>query len=204
MKKDYSNKFNLMVIDPPWSYTEFGTASAEKHYGLMSQEDINQLPIRSVMHPKNGMILVWATGPKLHYAIESIQKWGLHYRGVAFVWTKTRKSDGAIINGQGVPPTFTKPSTEFVLLATVKKSGRPLKLKKFNSPQVIPAPRGAHSKKPECVMETIRETLDDWDSLKKIEVFGREAREGWTVVGNQSPDTFGEDVAVSLSRLGQK
>ena len=106
-------KFDLIYIDPPWPHTNFGSASASKHYSLMSQPDICSLNIKSILN-KNAMVLVWATGPRLDLAFEAIKAWGLHYRGLSFIWVKTRK-DGAIIHGQGVQPTFTKPTTEVVL-----------------------------------------------------------------------------------------
>lgn len=189
-------KYDLIYIDPPWSY--FGDpnkmGAAGKHYSLMSQVDICAMDLKSILN-KNAMVLVWATGPRLHFAIEAIKAWGLHYRGVAFVWVKT-KQDKTIINGQGVPPTFTKPTSEYVLCATTCKNGRPLKLKKFNTPQIILAPRKGHSTKPEEVRQQIDLTLGT--GIDRLEIFARTLVPQWDVVGNA---VCNEDVAVSIGKL---
>jgi len=188
-------KYDLILIDPPWSYTVFGTAGASKHYSLMSQADICALNIKSILK-KNAMVLVWATGPRLDYAMEAIKAWGLHYRGIAFVWVKTRKGDNGIISGQGVPPTFTKPTSEIVLCATTKKSGRPVKLQKFNTPQVILAPRTHHSSKPEEIRKEIDSTVGS--SIDKLEIFARATVPRWDTIGNA---VCGEDISVSIGKL---
>lgn len=189
-------KYDLIYIDPPWPY--FGDpnkmGAAGKHYNLMSQPDICNMDIKSILN-KNGMVLVWATGPKLHFAIEAIKSWGLHYRGIAFVWVKTKK-DKSIINGQGVPPTFTKPTSELVLCATTCKNGRPLKLLKFNTPQIILAPRNGHSTKPDEVRQQIDATLGI--SIDRLEIFARAVVPGWEAIGNH---LTGEDVNISIGKL---
>jgi len=189
-----TKKYDLIYIDPPWSYTNFGTASASSHYGLMTQTDICNMDLKSILN-KDGMVLVWATGPRLDYAMEAIKCWGLHYRGVAFVWVKTRK-DGGVINGQGVPPTFTKPMAEFVLCATTKKAGRPIKLQKFNTPQIVMAPREGHSTKPQVFRQHIEATLTP--NISKLEIFARTLVSTWDCIGN---GVTGEDVNVSIGKL---
>lgn len=189
-------KFDLIYVDCPWYYHSDGTGSnlASKHYNLMSQEDLKALPIKSILN-KNAAVLMWATGPRLDYAVDLLKSWDLHYRGVAFIWVKTR-ADGKIINGQGVPPTFTKPTTEFVLLGTTKKSGRPIPLQKFNTPQVVLAPRGKHSEKPKIFRELIEQTFKP--PYEKLEMFARKPVPGWTCIGD---GINGEDIQTSIGRI---
>jgi N6-adenosine-specific RNA methylase IME4 len=194
----YGKRYDVLLIDVPWSY--FGStekdAAAGKHYALLDQEAVCQLPLKQVLK-KKAYVFVWATGPRLDFAIQAIRSWGLHYRGVAYVWVKARK-DGQIIHGQGVPPTFTKPTTEFLLCATTTKAGRPVPLRKFNTPQVILAPRGAHSEKPEVFRQSIEETLDI-STLSCLEVFARKRVSGWDAIGNDVCD--GEDIRESLKKI---
>jgi N6-adenosine-specific RNA methylase IME4 len=190
-------RYDVLLVDPPWTYTNFGTASVSNHYGLLDQEAICSLPIRQILK-KKAFVFVWATGPRLDYALEAIKSWGLHYRGIAFVWVKTRKSDNAIISGQGVPPTFTKPTTEMLLCATTTKAGRPVPLRKFNAPQVILAPRGGHSEKPEVFRETIEETLGG-SSRDYLEMFARKRIPGWDAIGDEVCN--GEDIRESLRKM---
>ena len=189
--------FDLIYCDPPWKYHSdtTGTNIASKHYKLMSQLDLKVLPVKSILS-KKAAVFMWATGPRLDYAIEVLKAWGLHYRGVAFVWVKTRKSDNGIISGQGVPPTFTKPTTEFVLLGTTKKTGRMIPLQKFNTPQVILSPREGHSVKPEIFRKEIEQTLKP--PYTKLEMFARKQTSGWTVVGDA---INGDDILTSLLKL---
>ena len=192
-------KFDLIYCDPPWKYfgDTTGTNIASRHYNLMTQDEINALPVKALLK-KPGAVLLWATGPRLNFAIETLKAWGLRYRGVAFVWVKTRK-DGVIINGQGVPPTFTKPTTEFVLLGTTRKSGRPIPLQKFNTPQVILAPRGKHSVKPAIFRKHIEETFKP--PYDKLEMFARKSVPGWTCIGNE---INGKDISLTIEELLQK
>ena len=71
--------YDIVSLDPPWFYEGSGTkdGAAAKHYDLMSQEDICAMPIRSLFRDyDHGAAFVWATGPKLHLAIDAIRAWG--------------------------------------------------------------------------------------------------------------------------------
>ena len=137
--------------------------------------------IKNVEHQgnKTSACFMWATGPKLDLAVETMKAWDYHYRGVAFVWVKTRQ-DGEIIHAQGVPPTATKPTTEFVLLGTSCKRGRPFPLLSSRVPQVILAPRGAHSAKPSIIRDHIISLYGD---RSRVELFAREEVDGWVARG---------------------
>lgn len=189
-------KYDVILCDPPWHYhgsqTKMGAAG--KHYKLMSQQALGAMDVKSILK-KKGMVLMWATGPRLDYAIDLIRSWGLHYRGIGFVWVKTRK-DGVIINGQGVPPTFTKPTTELVLVATTQRAGRPVKLIKHNTPQVVLAPRSGHSTKPEEVRALIEATLGP--NVDYLEMFARTQFPGWDAIGDA---LTGEDITTSIDKL---
>lgn len=187
--------FNVAYIDPPWDYgvQSTGTNHAQDHYSLMDTARLQALDIKSLLSTP-GAAFVWATSPKLHEAIKCIEAWGLHYRGVAYVWVKTRR-DGGIINGQGVRPTYTKPTTEYLLLATTNKTGRPFKLYKEGQKQVVLHDRGAHSEKPEEIRQLILEQTGG--QLQYVELFARKKVEGWTCVGNEiTGNSIEEDIAL--------
>jgi N6-adenosine-specific RNA methylase IME4 len=75
-------------------------------------------------------------GWNLDLAVKAIERWGFHYRGVAFVWVKTSGS-GKIIHGQGVRPSLIKPTTEFLLWGSTCAKGRPFKLSTEGMGQVL-------------------------------------------------------------------
>ena len=187
MEKDLSQlagRYDLIYADPPWPMwgDPNKNAAAGKHYDLMTLDQIKQMPIKSLFRDK-GALFLWATCPRLDIAMDTIKAWGMHYRGIAFIWVKTRK-DGEIIHGQGVPPTATKPTSEVCLLATTNKQGRPFPLTSHNTPQVILHPRGRHSQKPSTIRRHIEQLYGD---RPKIELFARQSSNGWDGWGNEFP-----------------
>lgn len=175
-------RYQVILADPPWLY--YGDPNkdqaAGKHYQLMSTADISALPVRSITAPSAALFL-WATGPRLPEALEVMKAWGFHYRGIAYIWAKSRR-DGGLIHGQGVRPTFTKPTSELVLVGSTCRRGRPLKLLTESQGQVVLAPRGRHSEKPAVFRELIVELLGD---TPRIELFARERADGWDAWGNE-------------------
>ena len=172
--------FDIVYADPPWSYygSPIKDAAAGKHYALMSQEALAELPVRKIM-TKRAALFLWATGPRLHLALELVQRWGLHFRGVLYVWVKTNRR-GEIIRGQGVAPTFTKPTTEFVLAATTMPTGRPFPLHDLAQGQVVLHQRAEHSRKPAIFRNMIEQLCG---KRSRIELFARDATPGWASWG---------------------
>lgn len=177
--------FDVVLADPPWAYTGSQTkhGAAAKHYPTMSDQDLIDFTLATDLLAPRGVLFMWATGPRLDFAVRLIQAWGLTYRGVAFVWVKTR-ADGTPIGAQGVRPSIVKPTTEFVLAASRVVKGRPMPLASEAVPQVVLAPRSEHSRKPDAVHERI-EAL--YPAAAKVELFARRARPGWSVWGNEAP-----------------
>lgn len=133
-------KFNVAVIDPPWSY--YGSkdkwAAAGKFYDQLSYKDLCDLEIKKIMQSPC-VIFMWCTSSTMKDAIGILNSWGYHYRGVAFVWVKTKK-DGEPYGAAGVRPSITKPLTEFVLVASDKEKGRPLVLSSESVVQTVFSP----------------------------------------------------------------
>ncbi len=179
--------YDVISADPPWLHygdPDKGQA-AGKHYKLMSQDELSILPVRSIMNP-NAALFLWATGPRLPLAIDLIARWKLHYRNVAFVWVKINKT-GGIISGQGIRPTAIKQNAEYVLLATTKKTGRPLPLKTERMGQILLAtrPQEVHSRKPTEIRNRIEELYGD---VRRIELFARQDTPGWDTWGAEAPN----------------
>ena len=109
---------------------------------------------------------------------------------------KTR-GDGGIIHAQGVPPTYSKPTTEFLLVATTTKGGRPVKLLSSRLPQVVLAPREGHSVKPALFRRHIEDAFGPGPD--KIELFARARFPGWDAIGDAV--CGGEDIRTSIDRI---
>jgi len=132
---------------------------------------------------KNGVLFMWATSPRLDFALKCIAAHGLHYRGIAFVWVKTR-ADGVPMRACGVRPSIVKPLTELVLAASYKRTGRPLPLDDEAVCQTIFAPRRKHSQKPNAVHMSIDRM---YQNASKAEFFARERTPGWDCFGDELP-----------------
>ena len=190
--------YNVIYTDPAWMY--YGDPdkdqAAGKHYQCMSVEEISALPVRDLM-AKQSVVLCWATCPKLDVAIDVIRAWGLHYRGVTKVWAKTR-ADGALIHGQGVRPTTTKPTCELLLAASRQKTGRPLPIFDEGMAQVHPAsrPGNKHSAKPAGIRADIERLFGD---VHRLEMFAREVHLRWDAWGDQVPDPSLYDTCATLT-----
>ena len=131
-------------------------------------------PMREVMHNKS-VLFLWATSPRLDFAIHCLAEWGLCYRGVAFVWVKTRL-DGTPVGSQGVRPSIIKPVTDYVLAASIVEKGRPMPLSDEGVCQTIFEPRTQHSCKPDEVMRRIERL---YPTASRIELFARRRTPGW-------------------------
>ncbi|HTX59434.1 MAG TPA: MT-A70 family methyltransferase [Verrucomicrobiae bacterium] len=173
-------RYDVVYLDPPWYYygSAVKDAAAAKHYPLMTQRELAELDVASLL-AKRAAVFLWATGPRLDFAIDLLRAWKLHYRGIAYVWVKIN-ARGEIIAGQGVAPTFTKPTTELLLVATTNPTGRPFPIRTMRQAQVVLHRRGAHSEKPGVFRELIVELCGD---RPRIELFARARTPGWDAWG---------------------
>lgn len=175
--------YDVLLVDPPWDY--YGStekwAAAAKFYPLIPDNQMVEIGLGRFL-TENGVMFLWATSPRLDFAVECIKSWNLHYRGVAFVWVKTKKDGLTPIGAQGVRPSIVKPTTEYVLAASPIKKGRPMPLASEAVCQVVLAPRMEHSRKPDEVHRRI-EAL--YPKASKCEVFARRKVSGWDCVGNE-------------------
>ncbi len=172
--------YDVIVADPPWAYygDQNKMGSAGKEYSLMRDEDV--LALRYPLAPR-GILFMWATCPRLDFAMDCIKGHGLHFRGVAFVWVKTAQN-GTPLGAIGVRPSIVKPTTELVLAASFCKKGRPLPLDSERIRQTIFAPRREHSRKPDDLQDRLEEMYPD---ARKAEFFARRHRDGWHCYGQE-------------------
>ena len=163
-------KYGVIYADPPWQYSGASDPSrtAENHYETLSTEKICALPI-GTLATKNAVLFLWATPPKLAEAMEVIKAWGFSYVTGA-VWDKQRAGLGSWFRLQH----------EHLLVATRGKVPPPAPRLRVSS--VIRALRAKHSAKPREVAELIAK---QFPGVRKIELFARQAAEGWDGWGNE-------------------
>ena len=175
--------YDVILADPPWSYygQQAKWGAAAKFYSTMSDEELMALPV-GFMAKTSTVLFCWATGPRLDFAIRLVEHWGFCYRGVAFVWVKTTKA-GVPLGARGVRPSIVKPTTEFVIAASMVAKGRPRPIADESVAQVVLAPVTEHSRKPDEVNARIERLYPE---ASRLEMFARRPRDGWEVWGNET------------------
>lgn len=176
-------QFDIILADFPWKYYGSPTkwAAAGKEYDCLEDAEILQFPMQRLLS-KKAVVFLWTTSAKLDFTLQCIKHWKLHYRGMGFVWIKTKKDGVTPIGAQGVRPSITKPTFEFVVCASTAAKGRPVKLRDESIRSVVLAPVAEHSRKPRAVHDRVSKMYSD---AKKLELFAREPAEGWMTWGNQ-------------------
>jgi len=162
--------YPIILADPAWHYT-FGNEerNIQINYPTMSHQDICALPV-SKLATKDALLFLWATSPKLHEAMDVLKAWQFDYKTCA-VWVKNRPITGYYFRQQH----------ELLLIGT-KGNGIPTPRPENRPVSIIPGLVREHSRKPDELYEIIEKMYPE---LKKIELFARNRREGWTAWGNE-------------------
>ena len=180
-------RFPVIYADPPWPFTrwsELANCQPTDHYGTCTVDEIKQLPV-APLAADDAVLLLWATMPNLPAAFEVIAAWGFTYSTCGFVWVKQNPSGEGLHTGMGY---HTRSNAELCLLAT---KGTPQRLA-IDVHQVVLAPVGEHSAKPEEVQRRIERLLGG----PYLELYGRKPVLAWTVWGNEiTRDRLQEDAA---------
>ena len=143
-------------------------------YPTMKLTEICALPIDKIAD-RECVLFLWATMPCLEQAFRVVNSWGFIYKTVGFTWVKSNPNGWGFYSGLG---NWTLANPELCLLATHKDFPKRQRAVK----QLVYAPRGNHSKKPDEVRGKIVELLGD---LPRIELFARQKVDGWDCWGNE-------------------
>jgi N6-adenosine-specific RNA methylase IME4 len=178
----------VICPDFPWPFETYSgkgkQRSAERHYETWPLERIIAFaPIIKRLAAPDCALLMWTTWPLLTVAREVIEACGgFKYKTCGFVWVKTTTDAKVItLDGDGLHSgqslSGTGANTEPCLLAT---RGSPLRLSK-DVHQVVIAPVGEHSEKPDEVYRRIERLYPG----PYLELFARRPREDWTTWGDE-------------------
>jgi N6-adenosine-specific RNA methylase IME4 len=183
-------RFPVIYADPPWPWETWSPkgkimSSPDNHYPTSPLEKIMSLPV-AALAAADCVLLLWCTAPHIALGthIEIIRAWGFRPSTAAFVWVKTNADGKGLHTGMGY---WTRSNTEFCFLAT---RGSPTRLA-HDVHQVVFAPVGEHSAKP----EDVRHHIERLFAGPYLELYGRKPVAGWTVWGNEiSRQTFAPPV----------
>lgn len=178
--------YPVIYLDPAWKFMTYsgGRVPARSDKSQYPTLTIDELKALRLPMAKDCTVLMWATMPLLDKAIEVGCAWGLTYKTAAFVWVKTNKYAGAYdveiadnVNWVMSLGYWTRSNAEMCLLFT---KGNPKRIA-ANVRQLIVAPRGRHSEKPAETYSRIEQLV----SGPYLEIFARQCRPGWDVLGNE-------------------
>ena len=168
--------FDLVMVDPPWSYRNYSRKGEHKgaaaQYDCMSIDDIKRLPVGQLAKP-DAICILWATNPLLPQAFEVLSSWGFTFKTAAH-WVK-RTRNGKLAFGTGY---LLRAAGEPILVGTI---GRPKVTRSCRS--VVEGLVREHSRKPDEAFAWAEKLMPD---ARRVELFSRESRDGWSHWGNES------------------
>ena len=154
-------------------------SSPDQYYRVSDAlDEIMKLPVARLA-ADDCALLLWCTWPHITigHHVPIMTAWGVKPSTVAFVWVKQNPNGNGLHNGQGY---WTLANTEVCFIAT---KGSPLRLVN-DVHQVVMAPVGEHSAKP----EEVRRRIERLFAGPYLELYGRNKDvPGWTVWGNEVP-----------------
>ena len=161
--------YRTIMADPPWDVQQKGgkhSYGADRHYDLMTLEQIKAMPITDLVDPDQSHCWLWVTNATLRDGFDVLEAWGFTPRS-PLTWCKPRITLG----------NYLRNSTEHVLLGTRGKA--PVKFKA--QPTWMFAPLQDHSHKPEEIFDIVERVSPG----PYLELFARRRRRGWDAWGNQ-------------------
>lgn len=193
-------KYDLILADPCWQYDnkqQNDPARGGITYPTLSMEELYNLPVHKIAKD-NSILVCWLTFPKLcdlyyekYDPLSIIRAWGFRPVTALFVWVKSNKStvleytdeldtEDGMYSGLG---RYTNSNAEFAIVA---RRGKMLERKAKNVKQLIVAPIGKHSAKPQEQYSRLSRLFGD--DIDRIELFARKDNpppidKGWDATG---------------------
>jgi N6-adenosine-specific RNA methylase IME4 len=179
----------VVYVDVPSEFEVYSgkgkQRAAERYYDTMTPDALKAMaPLVQALAADGCALLYWTTGPQMKHALDIVEAWGFTFKTLGFVWVKTNPSSGTrdlkdlshddLHWGMGYT---TRANVEVVVLAT---RGAPMRLA-ADVHQVVIAPVGEHSEKPEEVARRIERLYPG----PYLELFARRERDGWKTWGDE-------------------
>jgi N6-adenosine-specific RNA methylase IME4 len=186
---DTGFRAGVSYVDLPLHFRTYSAKGrgrcADRHYRTMSQvELLAMVPLVRALAARNCALFSWASGTHDEDSREIILGWEFRLINFAFVWVKTRK--GCTVTD---PDELTELDAPYITGKTTRANCEMVRLAKIGSPprlnndvrQLVIAPRGRHSEKPEEVAHRIERLYPG----PYLELFARRERPNWLVWGDE-------------------
>ena len=166
-----TGRYRCLVIDPPWPIEKLIRVADPNDltfdYPSMTLDEIAALPIADLADESGCHVYLWTTHKHLPDALALFDCWGVRYQCL-MTWVKNL----------GFTPYSWMYSTEHVLFGRVGS----LALLRQGLRLDFSAARREHSRKPDEFYELVRLA----SPAPRLEMFAREARDGFTPWGNET------------------
>jgi N6-adenosine-specific RNA methylase IME4 len=173
-------KFQTILADPPWQFTNRTGKMAPEHkrlnrYSTLSLKEICEIPVALAADTPSHLYL-WVPNALLPEGLEVMKAWGFQYKS-NLIWHKVRKDGGP--DGRGVGFYFRN-TTEIILFG-IRGSMRTLAPGRTQV-NIIRTIKQEHSRKPDELYEIIERCSPG----PYLELFARGTRKKWVAWGNQA------------------
>ena len=203
-------KFRVIVADPPWPFKDRLRMAKVKrgaaaNYVLMTLSDINAMgPLVQAVAEDDAVLVMWVPVSLLRAGLDAMDAWGFRQTQI-FDWVKTSKRRRARSGkfrfrvGESLAFGMGRLFRGANEIALVGVRGSPYKhlVNKAQRNVCLEANQG-HSIKPDCLFASLDLMFP---GSKVLELFGRRARVGRVVLGNE---VTGRDIRVDLANLANK
>lgn len=169
--------YGCFLADCPWAFETYSGAKVPQraeiqHYDTMTEAELAALPVGRLA-ARDAVLQMWILDTHLEQALRIGRAWGFTYKTLGLVWQKMSPNGLGYI-GLG---HWYRSGGEISLLFT---KGKPKRLDR-GVRQFIHSPVREHSRKPEDQFRRLEALV----AGPRLELFGRQRRAGWTVVGNE-------------------
>lgn len=185
-ESEADKKYSVIYADPPWQFNNKKTggsmtSGAASQYLTTGIEGLKKIPVNKIT-ADDAVLVMWYVGAMPQEAIDLVDAWGFTLKNMnGFVWNKLTKK-GLPFFGMGF---YTRAGSESAIIA-VKGKGAQL-IKNHSIRAVITAAATKHSEKPNEFRGAIVNLCGD---VPRLEMFARQASDGWDVFGNEAPDSI--------------
>lgn len=199
------NKFQVIVADPPWRFGDklsnmkgSKKRSADSQYQTMTLNDIENLNVKRIADPNGSILALWVPSTMLDTGLATLNKWGFNLKQT-FVWVKIKKDalekekDLNKMTRIGMGRLFRQ-CHELALIGTMGSLYSELENRSQRS--VGFDLNKGHSIKPDRLQNSLEEMFP---KAKKLELFARRLKPGWTSLGNEVQN--GLDIREALKLL---
>lgn len=92
-----TNKFSVIVADPPWSFDDRLKMSdvprgAQANYPTLTIQDIKRLPVKAACDPDGAVLCLWVPSSLLQEGLDTMKAWGFNHKQT-YVWVKSKKNE---------------------------------------------------------------------------------------------------------------